>query len=48
MRRLSAYTLSVFVLIVTLVVGCVFAYRTIQTYGRIETEQARFILNYLQ
>jgi hypothetical protein len=38
----------VFVVIVTLVVGSIVAYRIVDTYHRIETNQAPFMLNYLQ
>jgi hypothetical protein len=48
MRKLSAYALPVFVLIVTLVFGSLFAYQIVQTYDRIETAHARFLLNHLQ
>lgn len=48
MRKISAYALPVFVLIVSLVVGSVFAYHIVETYDRIETAHARFLLNHLQ
>jgi hypothetical protein len=48
MRKLSAYALPVFVLFVTLVFGSLCAYQIVQTYDRIETAHARFLLNLLQ
>jgi hypothetical protein len=48
MKYISAHVLPVFVLIITLVFGSLFAYQIVQTYDRIETAHARFLLNHLQ
>jgi hypothetical protein len=48
MRSLSAHMLPVFVLIVSLVFGSVIAYHIVDTYDRIETAHAHFLLNHLQ